>query len=293
MTEISELPEHLRDARGADVPALHATRSLRGLPASASRAATSAGDMLAHVGEAGPGPHADPVGPGRGHPDRRRRAPAHRHPRARQFHGRARAALGPALSRRRDGADRRRSGRHSARAAARAADRRGRSWRAHHARADPAPGRPDRSRRGADHRRRRKAIADVLRLVNFLRRNGHPYQQLDPANDSCAQTLVERFQVAPEELPIVLCPGGQLLRNPTEDQLARCVGLVGPVNPDKLYDVVDHRRRPRRPCHRRSMPAPKACRCWRSTAARSAARRAPRPGSRITSASRPASPAWR
>jgi thioredoxin reductase (NADPH) len=79
---------------------------------------------------------------------------------------------------------------------------------------------------------------DVLRLTNFLRRNGHPYRSLDPANDSCAQTLVERFQVAPEELPIVLCPTGQLLRNPSEDQIARCVGLVGPIEADRLYDVV-------------------------------------------------------
>jgi thioredoxin reductase (NADPH) len=83
-----------------------------------------------------------------------------------------------------------------------------------------------------------EANADVLRLVNFLRRNGHPYQSLDPANDSCARTLVERFSVAPEELPIVLCPGGQLLRNPTEHQLARCVGLVGPIDSERLYDLV-------------------------------------------------------
>jgi thioredoxin reductase (NADPH) len=80
--------------------------------------------------------------------------------------------------------------------------------------------------------------ADVLRLVNFLTRNGHPYLSLDPAHDSCAKTLVERFHVQPEELPIVLCPSGQLLRNPSEDQLARCVGLVGPADPNKLYDVV-------------------------------------------------------
>jgi thioredoxin reductase (NADPH) len=82
------------------------------------------------------------------------------------------------------------------------------------------------------------ADADVLRLINFLRRNGHPYQHLDPDADSCARTLVERFGVAAEELPIVLCPGGQLLRNPSEDQLARCVGLVGKLDPDRLYDVV-------------------------------------------------------
>jgi thioredoxin reductase (NADPH) len=83
-----------------------------------------------------------------------------------------------------------------------------------------------------------EADADVLRLVNFLRRNGHPYQNLDPAKDSCAQTLVDRFHVMAEELPIVLCPGGQLLRNPPEAQLARCVGLVGPIDANRLYDAV-------------------------------------------------------
>ena len=83
-----------------------------------------------------------------------------------------------------------------------------------------------------------EANGDVLRLINFLRRNGHPYQSLDPETDSCARTLVERFRVEPEELPIVLCPNGSVLRNPSEDQVARCVGLVGPIDPDKLYDVV-------------------------------------------------------
>jgi thioredoxin reductase (NADPH) len=83
-----------------------------------------------------------------------------------------------------------------------------------------------------------EANGDVLRLVNFLRRNGHPYENLDPSTDACAQTLIERFEVTPEELPIVLCPSGKLLRNPSEDQIARCVGLVGPIDPNKLYDVV-------------------------------------------------------
>ncbi|HLO19641.1 MAG TPA: FAD-dependent oxidoreductase, partial [Sphingomicrobium sp.] len=79
---------------------------------------------------------------------------------------------------------------------------------------------------------------DVLRLTNFLRRNGHPYRSLDPADDSCAQTLVERFNVTQEELPIVLCSGGQLLRNPSESQLARCVGLVSTIDGERLYDVI-------------------------------------------------------
>ena len=79
---------------------------------------------------------------------------------------------------------------------------------------------------------------NVLRLVNFLGRNGHPWQRLDPVEDSCGQTLIERFEVTPEELPIVLCPSGKLLRNPDEGQLARCLGLVGPIDPETLYDVV-------------------------------------------------------
>lgn len=82
------------------------------------------------------------------------------------------------------------------------------------------------------------ADGDVLRLVNFLRRNGHPYLRLDPEDDPCGQALIDRFQVEQEALPIVLCPGGQLLRNPTEEQLGRCLGLVGPIDPNKLFDVA-------------------------------------------------------
>jgi thioredoxin reductase (NADPH) len=80
--------------------------------------------------------------------------------------------------------------------------------------------------------------ADVLRLEGFLRRNGHPRQLLDPRTDPCAQTLIERFHIDTRELPIVLYPNGQLLRNPSDVELARCIGLVKPIDPDKVYDVV-------------------------------------------------------
>jgi thioredoxin reductase (NADPH) len=79
---------------------------------------------------------------------------------------------------------------------------------------------------------------DVLRLQSFLRRNGHPYQRLNPETDSEAKALIERFQVDPGQLPIVLCPGGQLLRNPSESELARCIGLVRPIDPSRVYDVA-------------------------------------------------------
>jgi thioredoxin reductase (NADPH) len=79
---------------------------------------------------------------------------------------------------------------------------------------------------------------DVLRLQIFLRRNGQPQQLLDPDTDAEAKALIERFHVDPGQLPIVLCPSGQLLRNPTEDELARCIGLVGPIDPNRVYDVA-------------------------------------------------------
>jgi len=80
--------------------------------------------------------------------------------------------------------------------------------------------------------------ADVLRLQGFLRRNGHPHQLMNSDTDQEAKALIERFHVDPGQLPIVLCPGGQLLRNPSEDELARCVGLVRPIDPNRIYDAV-------------------------------------------------------
>jgi thioredoxin reductase (NADPH) len=80
--------------------------------------------------------------------------------------------------------------------------------------------------------------ADVLRLEGFLGRNGHPYQRLDAETDAEAKALIERFHVDTGQLPIVLCPRGELLRNPTESELARCIGLLGPIDPNRLYDVV-------------------------------------------------------
>ena len=79
--------------------------------------------------------------------------------------------------------------------------------------------------------------ADVVRLEGFLTRNGHPHLRVDDT-DECGQYLIERFGVDPQDLPIVLCPGGQLLRNPSENDLARCIGMVGTIDSSKLFDVT-------------------------------------------------------
>ncbi|HEY1874443.1 MAG TPA: FAD-dependent oxidoreductase [Steroidobacteraceae bacterium] len=79
---------------------------------------------------------------------------------------------------------------------------------------------------------------NVLRLEGFLRRNAHPQQTLDAATDPGAQAIIERFHIEVSELPVVLCPNGELLRNPTEAELAGCLGLISPVDPARLYDVA-------------------------------------------------------
>jgi thioredoxin reductase (NADPH) len=79
---------------------------------------------------------------------------------------------------------------------------------------------------------------DVLRLQGFLARNGQPHRVLDSDSDSCAKTLIDRFDVDAHHLPIVLCPNGKLLRNPSENELARCIGLVRPIDATKIYDVA-------------------------------------------------------
>ena len=79
---------------------------------------------------------------------------------------------------------------------------------------------------------------DVLRLRGYLSRNAHPHHTLNPDTDPEAQTLIHRFQIDSAELPIVICPDGQVLRNPSEHELARCLGLVGPIDAGRVYDVA-------------------------------------------------------
>jgi thioredoxin reductase (NADPH) len=79
---------------------------------------------------------------------------------------------------------------------------------------------------------------DVLRLQGFLARNAHPSQRLDPDTDPEAKAIIERHAISVDELPVVMCPDGYLLRNPSETELALRLGLVGPIDPDRIYDVA-------------------------------------------------------
>ena len=81
------------------------------------------------------------------------------------------------------------------------------------------------------------AMPDMVRLEGFLRRNGMPLTLLDPETDEDARALVAQFDVSDDDLPLVICPGGEVLRNPTEAALAHCLGLDA-IDTDATYDVA-------------------------------------------------------
>ncbi len=78
---------------------------------------------------------------------------------------------------------------------------------------------------------------DLLRLQGFLRRNGHPHHVVDAANDPGAAALLEQYGAASAEV-LVVCPDGVVLHNPTDNALARCLGMVDSVEHNDLFDVA-------------------------------------------------------
>ena len=82
------------------------------------------------------------------------------------------------------------------------------------------------------------SLGDMARLQNFLARNGQPHHVLDPAEDKDAADLVARYSASRADLPLVVCPDGTVLRNPSETSLALAMGMITNRAHDKLYDVA-------------------------------------------------------
>ncbi|MGJ4907264.1 FAD-dependent oxidoreductase [Bradyrhizobium oligotrophicum] len=80
--------------------------------------------------------------------------------------------------------------------------------------------------------------AAIARLQSFLTRNGFPHHLLDPATDHDAADLIVRYSPTPAELPLVVVSDGSVLRNPSETELARAVGMIGGPRGEKVYDVA-------------------------------------------------------
>jgi thioredoxin reductase (NADPH) len=80
--------------------------------------------------------------------------------------------------------------------------------------------------------------AGTLRVREFLSRNGHPYSSLDLDRDDGIQALLDRFNVQPPDVPVLICRGDIVLRNPTNRQIADCLGFNEAVDASKVRDVV-------------------------------------------------------
>jgi thioredoxin reductase (NADPH) len=80
--------------------------------------------------------------------------------------------------------------------------------------------------------------SSTLRLREFLTRNGHPYAYIDLDSDKASQELLDRLDIKPKDIPVVICSGNRVLRNPTNQQLAERLGLAGHIEADRIYDVA-------------------------------------------------------
>ena len=80
--------------------------------------------------------------------------------------------------------------------------------------------------------------ADTVRLREFLGRNGYPYTYVDLDTDSISQGLLDRFGVAINEIPIVICNEKSVMRNPSYAQLADCLGLNDNLDATLLRDLI-------------------------------------------------------
>jgi thioredoxin reductase (NADPH) len=81
--------------------------------------------------------------------------------------------------------------------------------------------------------------ANTLRLREFLTRNGYPHTYIDLDSDATAQELLDRFNLKIDEIPVVICSGkGVVLRDPTTQHLAECLGFAGTVDESRVRDVA-------------------------------------------------------
>ncbi len=79
--------------------------------------------------------------------------------------------------------------------------------------------------------------ARLVSLQSFLSRNGHPHSVINERDEE-AMRLIEQFAARPEDLPLVICPDGTVLRSPSDPELASSLGLLPDLDDRHVYDVA-------------------------------------------------------
>ena len=80
--------------------------------------------------------------------------------------------------------------------------------------------------------------AGTLRVKEFLTRNGHPHAYIDLDRDADAQALLDRFHVSAADVPVLICRGDTVLRNPSNQQIADCLGFNDAIDQAHVNDLV-------------------------------------------------------
>lgn len=80
--------------------------------------------------------------------------------------------------------------------------------------------------------------ADTLRLREFLARSGHPHAYLSVDRDASVQDVLDQFKVKLDEVPVMICRGSTVLRNPSDSEAASCLGLNAEIAKDVIHDVI-------------------------------------------------------
>jgi thioredoxin reductase (NADPH) len=80
--------------------------------------------------------------------------------------------------------------------------------------------------------------ADTLRIKEFLMRNGHPYSYIDLEHDPDVQNMLDSFHLAASEIPVVICRGQVVLRNPSKQEIADCLGFNESINQTQVRDII-------------------------------------------------------
>src|SRR5271170_7573928 len=80
--------------------------------------------------------------------------------------------------------------------------------------------------------------ANTLAIREFLTRDGHPFTYLDLDVDQTAQELLDRFGVSIKDIPIVVCNNARVLRNPSPQEIAECLGFNSNIDDSQVRDLV-------------------------------------------------------
>lgn len=80
--------------------------------------------------------------------------------------------------------------------------------------------------------------AGTLGVKEFLTRNGHPYSYVDLDHDTDVEVLLKRFHVEPGDVPVLICRGNVVLRNPSNQAIADCLGFNVTIDQTRIRDVV-------------------------------------------------------